>query len=99
MVLIVFSLCSHARSYFAQPTAYSLWATNVTGRNYDFTNQFASLYQDFNRNTWNVNVQYRFQVSYRPSIGFIRVRAFRVSDNLLVADSGNIYDSAGISSV
>jgi len=86
------------KRYFAQPTAYSLWATNVTGRNYDFTNQFASLYQDFNRNTWSINVQYRFQVSYRPSIGYIRVRAFRVSDNVLVADSGDIYDAAGVSS-
>ncbi len=65
----------------------------MTGINYNFANEFSSLYQDFNRGTWNVNVAYRFTVSYRPSNGFIRVRAFRVSDNVLVADSGDIYDS------
>ena len=81
---------------------FALWATDSTA----FTPAVTTIYDNsytFSPSTGRVsvveNVDYTVKVSYRPQTGFYRVVLSRVADGFVVADSGNQWDSAGISSV
>jgi hypothetical protein len=46
---------------------------------YDYKPNVATVYKDVTRTSWVVGEAYRFQVSYRPTIGYIQVRIFHPS--------------------
>ncbi len=83
-------------------TNFALWSTNSTS----FEPNVRTVYD--NSNSFNVSMGrvsfmyetvYTIKVSYRPLIGYYRVSMTRVSDGAVIADTGDQYDAAGISSV
>ena len=91
-------------SYYNAVSNYSLWNTNdtttdadVTGA-IDFRNEFHTLYQDPTRMGYDVGETYKFRVSFRPSIGYLRVKVTN-SQGDVVQDTGDIWDLGSISSV
>ena len=83
-------------------TNFALWSTNST----NFEPAVRTVYD--NSNSFNVSVGrvsfryetvYNIKVSYRPLIGYYRVSMTRVSDGVVIADTGDQYDVAGISNV
>ena len=83
---------------------YSLWTTNATSSApivtgpIDFSGEFTTLYQDPTRSSWTVNTQYLMHVSYRPSIGYVRVW-IKDPSGTIVQDSGSIWDTGAITTV
>ncbi|XP_078036691.1 cartilage oligomeric matrix protein-like isoform X2 [Augochlora pura] len=63
----------------------SLW------HNQDVPNQTKILWKDPNQIGWTAQTTYRWQLSHRPRIGFIRFKLFQGSK--LITDSGDVHDS------
>ena len=60
---------------------------------YDYKPNVTTVHKDDTRTSWVVGEAYRFQVSYRPTIGYIQVRIFRpsVSNTIPCLDTGAVY--------
>jgi len=86
------------KCYYNTPTDYSLYNTNVTtpDNTVDFSSQFELLYHDSNRVSPVTGVQYRFHLSYRPQIGYMRLGIYRASDNTLLVDTGDITNAVAV---
>jgi len=90
------------KSYFNNPTAYSLWTTNPKYANIDFSNQFKLLYNEPAHSGWALNAYYVIKVSYRPTTGYVRARAYATNVagvlGALVGDTGDVFDTTLVSS-
>ena len=85
------------RSFFATPTDYAFWSTNVTNAlNANFTSEFLTLYQDPTRTGFAAGTQYSFHVSYRPETGYMRVWVANAATGVRVQDTGDIWDPTSI---
>ncbi len=62
---------SHLDPFIASDTEWYL--------DYDYKPNITTVCKDDTRTSWVVGEAYRFQVSYRPFIGYIQVRIFRPS--------------------